>query len=956
MSTMRFPATSERERRRNLSPEPSAVADLRLCGRHALLFDDDASAAFINSVDALLPWSAHPSLLLDRYDVRHLLTDLPPRRKSGSASLPPLESGVSESDLERERYQDLPECDEGGDDGVAECRESSKSGAYGAVAFSYGNGLDASNAPGMSETVGYHPPFSVPENLLHSLPPSEKLHQIMSRTALFVNKHGGQSEIILRVKQGDNPTFGFLMPDHNLHPYFRFLVDHPELLLADTGSANLQEPAQKADAVEDNTVSAGALSLLGSMYGNEEEEDRSQKVASDTKSLLSPEVAAAASVSCSDSPDAQEHSAEITKKNEVATSMISDKKKFLSPEKKSTPVEVQTSDVHGKKRVPEVPKTAFASTSNHQALASSILEDNLPILEPPNFLKSAVEKVVEFIVRNGKQFEAVLIEQDKPHGRFPFLLKSNPFHRYYLKVLQEVQESKTSGKSSKTRKHDPEGHSSGSKRIKEVSKSKDSDDSQNGRSIGRESAIAGQSIVASDLDKKEKFKMVIGGPSSKKDTSDQSSKPVQRHCGMSVDAAAEIVLAATRGLRNQKSNVSMSCSSILENGAQTATNVMHQTKSIGSHSISSHGHDSHTKPNSDMESGKIPSGYASGMKAIGSGNVLAAKAMAKTAALAAADEADSSEACLTKAEKQKAERLRRAKMFSAMLKSDSHQSTGSIPRLSPPLSNSGLSSGKLAPLGNLPQVAAQPTTSVAEPVDAMYRELDGSIVLVDGDPSTMKLELQGKDSAGQSEERSTEKQHLGSKRHDKDPSGHKHSRSKHRRKESSRYDEEDDSEESEEDSYGKRSRYRSQEKDRSISGKHDHEDLDEHKHSRKRHRHSGSSQHAEEDNDGGHSSHKDRETESRHKSKHHRHSERRHRHRHESRAESTSRPEKHRTKSHSEREVDDNAICITTVDNDGTTLSLNHPNNLEAQDNSHTVTEVSDELRQKVRAMLLANM
>lgn len=47
--------------------------------------------------------------------------------------------------------------------------ESSKSGAYGAVAFSYGNGLDASNAPGMSETVGYHPPFSVPENLLHSL-------------------------------------------------------------------------------------------------------------------------------------------------------------------------------------------------------------------------------------------------------------------------------------------------------------------------------------------------------------------------------------------------------------------------------------------------------------------------------------------------------------------------------------------------------------------------------------------------------------------------------------------------------------------------------------------------------------------------------------------------------------------------------------------------------------------
>ena len=48
-------------------------------------------------------------------------------------------------------------------------------------------------------------------------PPSEKVHQIIARTALFVSQHGGQSEIVLRVKQGSNPTFGFLMPDHHLH-------------------------------------------------------------------------------------------------------------------------------------------------------------------------------------------------------------------------------------------------------------------------------------------------------------------------------------------------------------------------------------------------------------------------------------------------------------------------------------------------------------------------------------------------------------------------------------------------------------------------------------------------------------------------------------------------------------------------------------------------------------------
>ncbi|KOM31292.1 hypothetical protein LR48_Vigan01g084700 [Vigna angularis] len=52
----------------------------------------------------------------------------------------------------------------------------------------------------------FRPNFAVPESLLHNLPPNEKIHQIISRTAMFVCKHGSQSEILLRVKQGDNPN------------------------------------------------------------------------------------------------------------------------------------------------------------------------------------------------------------------------------------------------------------------------------------------------------------------------------------------------------------------------------------------------------------------------------------------------------------------------------------------------------------------------------------------------------------------------------------------------------------------------------------------------------------------------------------------------------------------------------------------------------------------------------
>lgn len=76
--------------------------DLEVVGRHALLFDDDATAAFINSSDALVEWN---SLSIDRYDVRHLLPAPPPPRKprrqhTDDASL--------ELEIDHERYLDLP--------------------------------------------------------------------------------------------------------------------------------------------------------------------------------------------------------------------------------------------------------------------------------------------------------------------------------------------------------------------------------------------------------------------------------------------------------------------------------------------------------------------------------------------------------------------------------------------------------------------------------------------------------------------------------------------------------------------------------------------------------------------------------------------------------------------------------------------------------------------------------
>lgn len=89
--------------------------DLNIEGRHPLLFDDDASAAFVNSHAALVPWTGDESLLIDRYDVRHLLDRIPPRPKK--QRFVEDTGGVSLSELDRERFLDLPSDNDGdGDD------------------------------------------------------------------------------------------------------------------------------------------------------------------------------------------------------------------------------------------------------------------------------------------------------------------------------------------------------------------------------------------------------------------------------------------------------------------------------------------------------------------------------------------------------------------------------------------------------------------------------------------------------------------------------------------------------------------------------------------------------------------------------------------------------------------------------------------------------------------------
>ncbi|XP_020524732.1 splicing factor, suppressor of white-apricot homolog isoform X2 [Amborella trichopoda] len=521
------------------------------------------------------------------------------------------------------------------------------SGSYQAVPFSYGN-TEASSDPRNSEErfgkSNFCPPFPMPETLVNHLPSTEKIHQIIARTALFVSERGGQSEIILRVKQGNNPTFGFLMPNHNLHPYFRYLVDHPELMVPTKDKPIPQQDDGESDMGQNQSCSVvgEGLSLLGSIYGSGEDEDGSVDAALDPRDAES-----APSVEVADRTHSQPSSHILDKAGSNHLSSVSlVKEKVPLACSHASVAAVAASELYSKRKELDAKMSITIVPNKPITSSSSLLKDESLIMEPPSSVKYVIEKIVEFIVKNGKEFEAILIEQDQNSGRFPFLLPSHRYHLHYLKVLQWALEFKLSKRSNTAQPLDVD-----KKSVRETSRFKGANSAQ---------GLNGSSAqVPTDLDRTEKFRMVIGG--AKKESQDPPSKPSQQGVGLSVEAAAEIVLAATRGSRNNNPKTNFS-KTHLDSSKATEDPGLSNSETGGSLPLSLHacGHSTSERDKSNS----LPPLVSNLEK----GGVSVAKAMAESAALAAASEADSSEARLSHDQKLKAERLKRAKMFAALIK------------------------------------------------------------------------------------------------------------------------------------------------------------------------------------------------------------------------------------------------------------------------------------------------
>ncbi|XP_021687641.1 uncharacterized protein LOC110670025 isoform X2 [Hevea brasiliensis] len=837
--------------------------------------------------------------------------------------------------------------------------ERNDADGYHMVAFSYGASSESTDQKNTDTESSFQPPFSVPEQLMQNLPPTEKVHQIIARTAMFVSKHGGQSEIILRVKQGDNPTFGFLMPDHNLHPYFRFLVDHQELLKSDIDGKSIEDE----NKIESGDQMGGALSLLGSVYGSgEDEEGAHEDAPAFTKNDFEESVNAADNATISHGSEQNNPSLNAAGKDDSVSkppfSSLKERSHVVKRNRSISTVKVGTTT--GVKRDGDSTTSVSSAVDKLQPFISHSLSKVEPsILEPPADLKRVVDKIVEFILRNGKEFESVLVQQDTKHGRFPFLLPTNQYHPYYLKALQKAQESKLAGKSFISEKLDSLGHGMDRK-----TGTKESD------------ALSLASDIPYESDRKEKFKMVIG--KSKKDGQDPPSKITQPQVGVSVDAAAAILQAATKGIKNPN----------LEMLSKTISGIGHGPSSEAGDSLLSS-----CPQSSNQKSDKI---WEHGV------SIPVAKAIAKTMAVAAASEADSSEARLTREQKLKAERLKRAKMFAAMIKG------GAAPLKSEPLrglsvepSESGLSGSD--------SHALHPTAQERESKIPLEIDTHNRIEKSADEYNERRSKRSYRSRSKRAEDEDEEEEEL------KDNRDHKHSRKKrrshrsshrsrdrhkrrkrhsssqdgesqHQHKSSSSLDEHQHKQDSSSEDGYRRSRHKhkhdssSDDEHRHSRRKHGHDSSsdDEHRHSRRKHGHDSSpdDEYRRSRRRRKHDSSSDEYTYSRHGQRHDsddEHQNCRHQHKHASssndESQRRSRSVKHRKSSRTERETDlEEGEIITKSDQskvseggDGASreasvdISKSYQEVRASSQHSES-TEVSNDLRAKIRAMLMATL
>ncbi|GMS89248.1 hypothetical protein PENTCL1PPCAC_11423, partial [Pristionchus entomophagus] len=258
---------------------------LLVFGYSSRLYTNDSRSELIAGESHLQPWSLDEAVLIDRFDVRLLLSTVPSDSK-GRVGLS-REEEKEERECEDERWGDLHDAELASLKRMEEEEVRPKKAEF---SFSYDQSSSAPSSSSKveeedddSEDEPFVPPVGIKLPLGLETPENQKLNHVMERTAVFVVKQGPQMEIVIKAKQrNNNEQFGFLHFDHILNPYYKYImkliregkyspdIDGKKKKKSANGTSQKED---KNGSIGERKASGNALTALMDQHGSDSESD-----------------------------------------------------------------------------------------------------------------------------------------------------------------------------------------------------------------------------------------------------------------------------------------------------------------------------------------------------------------------------------------------------------------------------------------------------------------------------------------------------------------------------------------------------------------------------------------------------------------------------------------------------------------------------------------------------------
>ncbi|XP_064424183.1 splicing factor, suppressor of white-apricot homolog isoform X2 [Latimeria chalumnae] len=458
--------------------------ELLVFGYACKLFREDEKALYHEHGKHLIPWMGDSKIMIDRYDGRGHLHDLSEYDAEYSSwnrnyNLSEEEARI-EALCDEERYlalhTNLLEEEARQEEEYKRLSEAlAEDGTYNAVGFSYSSDYydpsqpteeeDPQKEMAESESLEeneepYIAPLglNVPPDV--ELPATTKMHAIIERTANFVCKQGAQFEIMLKAKQARNSQFDFLRFDHYLNPYYKYIlkVMKQGRYTPQAGNKGEEEKGATEDE-EDEDEEGGYLhpSLFASKKCSRLEELMKPLKVIDPDHPLAALVRKAQTENDLASQQTAESSAAQISQMEYSTDtteaavyysyyMLPDGTYCLAAPPpgmevagyySGMPAEITATTATGLTvppppgTTPPPPSSTADSSSTQHPTATSATSVLAPaaIIPPPPDIQPVLDKLAEYVARNGIKFETSVHAKNDP--RFEFLQPWHQYNAYY---------------------------------------------------------------------------------------------------------------------------------------------------------------------------------------------------------------------------------------------------------------------------------------------------------------------------------------------------------------------------------------------------------------------------------------------------------------------------------------------------------------------------------------------